>query len=83
MVKPRAGKAGEGVDHAADTGRVVEHDQRVNRVVIHLLSGLHNLGGAGDGLGIAGHDLTNRRRKERLSQTLHGATDIAICDDTH
>ena len=68
MIKPCAGEAGEGVDDADNMVVVNEHDKGVDRIVVHHLAGFDNLGILMDGLGIAGHNVRNRRIEERLTE---------------
>lgn len=82
MIKACAGEAGEGVDDATDFRIVVEDDKRVNRIVIHRLTRLDDLGIAVDGLGVTGHDLGHRRSEERLPEAEHRTTDVSIGHDT-
>ena len=81
MIKPRTRQAGEGIDDAYNAG-IIDDYQRVNRIMVHGLSRLNDLGVFVDGLGIAGHNVRNRRREEGLPKTLHRAADIAVGDDT-
>ena len=82
MIKPCAGEAGEGVDDATDFGVGIKDNKGVNRIVIHRLTRLDDLGIAVDGLGVAGHDLRYRRSEERLSEAQHRTTDVSIGHDT-
>ena len=82
MIKPCARQAREGVDNTTDLRTVVKDNKGVNRVMIHRLSGFHDLGIAVDGLGVAGHDLRYRRSEERLPEAEHRTTDVSIGHDT-
>ena len=44
MVEPGAGEAGEGVNDTNDMIIIVQHDEGVNRIVVHRFAGIHNLG---------------------------------------
>lgn len=83
MVKPRAREAGEGVDDAAYTGCIVQHDKGVNRVMIHRLACFYYLRILTDRFRMTCHDIANRGGKERLPQTLHRTTNISVCDNTN
>ena len=83
MVKPRAREAGEGVDDAAYTGCIVQHDKGVNRVMIHRLACFNYLRLFADSFGGRGHNSRNLSAKEFLSQTLHSTAYIPISYDTN
>ena len=82
MIKPCAREAGEGVDDATDFGVGIKDNKGVNRVMIHRLTRLDDLGIAVDGLRIARHDLRYRRSEERLPEAKHRTTDVSIGHDT-
>ena len=53
----------------------------MNRVMIHHFPSFHYSCLLVNRLRIAGHDGLHRRREERLTETLHGPTDVAVRDD--
>lgn len=67
MVKPRAGEAGEGVDDATYTGGIVQHDEGVNRVMIHRLACFNYLRLFANRFRTTRHDLAHLRTKELCS----------------
>lgn len=67
MVKPRAREAGEGVDDTADTGCIVQHDEGVNRVMVHLLTRLYDLRIFADRFRTTRHNLAHTRPEELCS----------------
>ena len=67
MVKPRAREAGEGVDDAAYTGGIVQHDEGVNRVMVHFLTRLYDLRIFANRFRTTRHDLAHPRTKELCS----------------
>ena len=83
MVKPRAREAGEGVDDAAYTGGIVQDDEGVDRVMVHLLTRLYDLRLFADSFGGRGHNSRNLSAKEFLSQPQHRTPDIPISYDTN
>ena len=82
MIKPRSGQTGEGVNNADNLFVFIYNDEGVNRIMIHRLTGLHNLRVLIDRLRVTGHDLIHLRIEKCLPETLHCPTDIAICDDS-
>ena len=82
MIKPRTREAGEGIDYSHNFASFVHYYQSVNRMMVHHLARLDNLGILADRFRIAGHDFRYRRCEECLPKTLHGATDIAVGNDT-
>ena len=64
MIKSRAGEAGEGVDNSYNAVVIIQNDERVNRVMIHRLTGINYLGVLVDRLRFARHDVRNRRTEE-------------------
>lgn len=84
MIKPGTGKAGEGVhySHYVEIGDwFVDHNECVNRMMIHLLARFHYLGVLANRLRVLGHDSGHRCCEEILSESLHCPTNIAIGDD--
>ena len=84
MIKPRPRETGEGVhySHYVEIGDwFVYHNERVNRVMVHLLARFHYLGVLANRLRVLGHDSANRSCKEILSESLHGPTNITVGDD--
>ena len=81
MIKPRPRQAGEGINHAHYALFIIQNDQRVDRVMVHLLARFHYLGVLANCLRVWGHDSGHRCCKEILSESLHGPTNIAIGDD--
>lgn len=83
MIKSCSGEAGEGVDDAAYTGGIVQHDEGVNRVMIHRLACFYYLRLFADSFGGRGHNSRNLSAKEFLSQPQHRTPDIPVGDNTN
>ena len=83
MIKPRAGEAGEGVNDTDNMFVFINHDEGVNRVMVHRLTGFHNLRILINSLWVTGHDLFHFRFEECLTETLHCPTNITVGDDTN